>query len=216
MIHKGADAAGDDMSVGLAHGDDLADTKTAAIRKEKGAPRAAGAEERVDTRLNRPLPTGERAAAVTGRGARYGTQFHALMDLLTSGAPRERAEVRQLLGIAEREFAPMWEQAQRVLSSPALARFFDASQYEHATNEVSYVIETGDVRRIDRLVEFENELWVLDYKTGNARAAGPALIEEYRAQLADYCAAVRRLYARQKVSGALVFADAEVELLDGG
>jgi ATP-dependent helicase/nuclease subunit A len=216
MVHAGASAAGDDMSVGLAHGDDLADAKAAAIGTEKGAPRAAGAQERVDPRLNLPLPTGERAATVSGRGARYGTQFHALMDLLTSGARLERAEARQLLGIAEREFATMWEQAQRVLSSPALARFFDASQYKRAANEVSYVIETGDVRRIDRLVEFENETWVLDYKTGNARAAGPALIEEYRAQLTGYCAAVRRLYARQKVSGAMIFADAEFELLGGG
>jgi len=216
MSHAGANAAGDDMRVGLAHGDDLADTKTAAIRKEKGAPRAAGPEARVDPRLNRPLPTGERAAAITGRGARYGTQFHALMDLVTSGSCLERAEVRQLLGIAEREFALMWEQAQRVLSSPALARFFDASQYKRAANEVSYMIETGEVRRIDRLVEFDDEMWVLDYKTGDARAADPALLEAYRAQLADYCAAVRRLYARQRVNGALIFADAEVETLQSG
>ena len=109
----------------------------------------------------------------------------------------------------------MWEQAQRVLSSPALARFFDPSQYKRAANEVSYVIETGEVRRIDRLVEFEDEMWVLDYKTGNAGATDLTLMEEYRAQLADYCAAIRRLYARQQVSGALVFADAEVQVLNG-
>ena len=203
------------MSVGLAHGDDLAAGRAAAIAKEeRTAPAAAESGRHVDPRMNRALPTGQRSSLVTGRGARYGTRFHALMDLLTAGARVERVAAQRELGISEREFGPMWEQAQRVLTSPALARFFDPTQYRRASNEVSYMIETGEVRRIDRLVEFENEMWVLDYKTGNARAADSALLDEYRAQLADYCAAIRRLYARQRVNGALIFSDTDVQVLN--
>jgi ATP-dependent helicase/nuclease subunit A len=197
------------MSVAVAHGDDLADAKAARARADaKAAPRAAEEGLRVNPHLSSPLPTGGRLPAVTGRGARYGTQFHALMDRLTAGAPAERAAVQRDLGLAEHDFAPMWAQAQRVLAAPELTRFFDPSQYKRAANEVSYMIETGEVRRIDRLVEFDEEMWVLDYKTGNAKTADPALTEQYRAQLAEYCAAMRRLYARRRVSGAIVFADA--------
>ncbi|MGH7673637.1 MAG: PD-(D/E)XK nuclease family protein, partial [Gemmatimonadales bacterium] len=170
----------------------------------------------LDPRLNAPLPTGQRVAEISGRAARYGTQFHALMERLTGGVPAARAAVQRELGLSERDFAPLWEQAQRLLAAPALARFFDPAQFKRAANEVSYMIETGEVRRIDRLVEFDDEMWVLDYKTGDARSVDPLLLEQYRAQITDYCAAMRRLHSRQEVSGAIVFADGEVILLPGG
>lgn len=210
-------AGGDDMSVAVAHGDDMTGARITTTRTDAKVEAFAAKEGRhVDPRLSGPLPTGERVAVVTGRGARYGTQFHALMDRLSAGTPVERNAVRRELGVAEREFGPMWEQAQRVLSSPALARFFDPSQYKRAANEVSYMIETGEIRRVDRLVEFDDEMWVLDYKTGDARTADLALLEEYRAQLAGYCAAMRRLYGRRRVDGAIIFADATMEVLHSG
>jgi ATP-dependent helicase/nuclease subunit A len=209
----GAMAGEDDMSVAVVHGDDLAGAKASSPKAAaEAAPRAAEAGQRVNPRLSVPLPTGERLPLVTGPGVRYGTRFHALMDRLTAGTPAERAAVQRELGLAERDFEPMWAQAQRILASPELMRFFDPSQYKRAANEVSYMIETGEVRRIDRLVEFDGEMWVLDYKTGDAKTAGPALMDQYRAQLAEYCAAMRRLYARQRVSGAIVFADGPVFL----
>jgi ATP-dependent helicase/nuclease subunit A len=109
----------------------------------------------------------------------------------------------------------LWEQAQRVLAAPGLVRFFDPAQFKRAANEVSYMIETGEVRRIDRLVEFEDEMWVLDYKTGDARSVEPLLLEQYRGQVLEYCAAMRRLHARGQVSGAIVFADGEMLVVPG-
>jgi ATP-dependent helicase/nuclease subunit A len=165
-----------------------------------------------DPRLRAPLPTGSRAARLVRRASRYGTRFHALMERLTAGVPAERELVLRELGLPEREFAPLWDQAQRLLAAPDLKRFFDPRQYKRAANEVAYMIDTGEIRRIDRLVEFEDEVWVLDYKTGDAKSAG-LLLEEYRAQVAEYCAAMRVLHARQKVNGAIVFADGEAVLL---
>jgi ATP-dependent helicase/nuclease subunit A len=210
----GADARPDDMSAAVSFGDELAGTQPAGAGRSAAA--APAEEPRPDPRLRGVLPTGTRLPQVPGRAARYGTHFHALMERLTGGAAAERASLQRELGLPEREFAPMWEQAQRVLASPALARFFDPAQYRRAANEVSYMIETGEVRRIDRLVEFGEEMWVLDYKTGDAKTADPALIERYRAQVSEYCAAMRRLHSRRQVSGAIVFADAEVLLVHGG
>jgi ATP-dependent helicase/nuclease subunit A len=213
---EGVAAGADDMSTTVTHGDDLAAPRAAARADARAVPRAADEGMRTDPRLNAPLPTGARSPLLARRAARYGTQFHALMERLTGGAAGGREAVQREMELSEREFEPLWEQAQRVLAAPALARFFDPAQFKRAANEVSYMIETGEVRRIDRLVEFADEMWVLDYKTGDARSADPLLLEQYRAQVADYCAAMRRLYSRQRVHGAIVFADGEVMEVQGG
>jgi ATP-dependent helicase/nuclease subunit A len=76
---------------------------------------------------------------------------------------------------------------------------------------VSYITETGQVRRIDRLVEFDDAVWVLDYKTGTAKAADRVLLEQYRAQVAEYRAAMRLAYgSRRPVHAAIVFADGDM------
>jgi ATP-dependent helicase/nuclease subunit A len=213
---EGVATGADDMSATVTHGDDWAAPRVAVGADARAAPRAADEGVRTDPRLNAPLPTGARRPLLARRAARYGTQFHALMERLTGGAPGGREAVQRELGLSEREFAPLWDQAQRVLAAPGLARFFDPAQFKRAANEVSYMIETGEVRRIDRLVEFDDEMWVLDYKTGDARSVDPLLLEQYRGQVLVYCAAMRRLHARQKVSGAIVFADGEMMEVQGG
>ena len=130
------------------------------------------------------------------------TRIHPLSFVMPNPNPaRENASVK----------SPQWRRNIRlstgVLKSPALARFFDPRQFLRAQNEVSYTTGSGDVRRIDRLVEFEDAVWVLDYKTGNEEAAGAALIEEYRAQIAEYCAAMQDIYRGKQALGAIVFAD---------
>ena len=75
-----------------------------------------------------------------------------------------------------------------VIESPALRRFFDLARYRNALNEVEYPSDDGEVRRIDRLVEFDDAVWVLDYKSG--REEQP----QHRVQIEEYRNAVRRLY----------------------
>ncbi len=169
------------------------------------------ADEVVAGPLNLKLPTGVRRDALTGRGRRYGSNFHRALELLTSVAqpPAElRARLKAELGLAESEFAPLWDQAQRVVSAPELARFFEPGRHLRATNEVAYCAGSGDIFRIDRLVEFENEVWVLDYKTGARVEIDDVRIEQYRAQVAGYLEAVKHAFPRQQVRAAIVFADA--------
>jgi ATP-dependent helicase/nuclease subunit A len=198
-----ASGAPDDAALPLAYGSELA------LRSLALAPQAtADAPAVAEPRLNSPLPTGARRSAPAGRGLTYGVSFHALMERLTAGAPADRSGAQAGLGLAEREFAPMWDQAQRVLTAPGLARFFDPKQHRRAVNEVSYVGEDGNVRRIDRLVELDDAVWVLDYKTGDSTAIDPALMGEYRAQLAEYRNAMRLAYgAKRRVNAAIIFAD---------
>lgn len=206
-VRRASEAAAgeDDLAVSAAFGDDFT----------PGAPpipvyasQAGACASPADPRLLLPLPTGTHRDAPATRGERYGTQFHRLMERLTSmpeAAAAGKAGLALELGIDEREFEPMWESAQRLLHDASLARFFDPAQYLRAADEVAFVSATGELRRIDRLVEFEDETWVLDYKTGE-RPDDAALLAQYEAQLALYREAVASLVPGKRVRSMLLFA----------
>jgi ATP-dependent helicase/nuclease subunit A len=162
----------------------------------------------IDPRMKAPLPTGARRDAATTRGQRYGTLFHALMERLTEAPDTGHASLREMLGIADAELAPLYAQAQHLLRSPDLAPFFDPARYVRALNELPYADESGTLRRIDRLVEHTDAWWVLDYKTGRAATVrGTELEQQYREQVAEYCAAMRRISGGKPVRGVLLFTD---------
>jgi ATP-dependent helicase/nuclease subunit A len=116
--------------------------------------------------------------------------------------------MRRQLRLPREGFDALWSQARRMLHDPALERFFDPRLHRRAHNELSVVTSAGELRRLDRVVEFDDEVWILDYKTGShALVAGTALESEYRLQIEAYCDALRRVYADKIVCGALLFAD---------
>ena len=113
-----------------------------------------------------------------------------------------RDELRQLLAIPPAEMDALWQQAQHLLARPELQRFFNASHYRNACNEMPYANARGELKRIDRLVEFDDEVWVLDYKTGEHPDVAP-----HRAQMQEYHSAMQAVYAAKTVRCALLFAD---------
>jgi len=168
-----------------------------------GTPEAAAP---VPKRLPSVAPVGKRRAQA-GPEAEFGTLVHRYLEVLSQG---------QSIPAAERAAAPTLhesaaEAARRLLARPELARFFDPADYARARNELEYLDAAGGLRRIDRLVEFADEVWVLDYKTGGldepdlARRAEPHL-----AQMADYRQAVSALYPGKAVRAALLFMDGQL------
>ncbi|TCS69453.1 ATP-dependent helicase/nuclease subunit A [Sulfuritortus calidifontis] len=152
-----------------------------------------------------------RLRPTAGAEADFGIWVHRHLEALTGGpalAPQELATAPAL-----QEEARLT--AERMVAQPALARFFDAGRYRRARNELEYLGADGALRRIDRLVEFDDEVWVLDYKTGGldepdlARRAAPHL-----AQIADYRQAVAALYPERPVRAALVFTDGRFYVAD--
>ncbi|NOU00614.1 MAG: UvrD-helicase domain-containing protein [Gallionella sp.] len=169
----------------------------------------------IDQRLTQPMPTGTRRAVMTD-AQRRGIWLHALLQHLTNFLPlpsgegsrvgersiMQRAALQQRLNIPASEIESLWQQAQHLLTSPTLARFFNAQQYRSASNEMPYVNAAGELKRIDRLVEFDNEVWVLDYKLGDSEDAA-----RHQAQMQEYQTAMQSVYAGKTVRCALVFAD---------
>jgi ATP-dependent helicase/nuclease subunit A len=150
--------------------------------------------------LPRILPAGKRATRNTAQ-QQHGIWLHALLQHLTEGLA-DKTELHQRLAIPVEEIESLWQQAQYLLTSPQLARYFDAKQYHKACNEMLYINASGELKRIDRLVEFDTEVWVLDYKLGDSEDAA-----RYRAQMQEYRTAMQAVYSDKTVRCALVFAD---------
>jgi len=93
---------------------------------------------------------------------------------------------------------PQWreyeEQLAAILRSSNLRPFFKVENAE-IFNEVEVADKNGQLRRIDRLVVFQKEVWVLDYKTyGGYR-------EEYTAQVKGYMDILAGIYPGRKIKG---------------
>ena len=150
-----------------------------------------------------PLPSiGERRPPVDA-AERFGILLHALLERRTGGT--EADTWWRTLGFDDHDYHRVLPVAERLLCSPQLQRFFDPARYRRAWNEVELTTGDGRVLRIDRLVEFVSEVWVVDYKSSGQQTARLA---EYRRQIADYCIAVAKVFPRHSVRGGLVFSDA--------
>ncbi len=195
------------LGASLAYGDAL----PVAAADDAGASAAANAKP---ASAESPLPAiGERRPAADA-GERFGILLHALLERATgphSRAPglavgkRDEAGLCLPGGFDEAEYRQVLPVAERLLAATVLQRFFDPAQHRRAWNEVEVASADGLLRRIDRLVEFEEAVWVLDYKSSGRDSARLA---DYERQLRDYCAAVSAIFPGRPVRGALVFADA--------
>lgn len=171
-----------------------------------GSEEPSGAVEARAVSLPPIVPIGTRAAGNTAVQQR-GIWLHALLQHLTASPSQgpsvgAKEALQRRLAIPFGEMDALWQQAHQLLAAPQLARFFDSGQYTSACNEMPYVNARGELKRIDRLVEFSGEVWVLDYKLGDSEDAA-----RYRAQMEEYRAAMGAVYAGRKVRCALVFAD---------
>ncbi len=164
------------------------------------------------------LPPIGQIRPASGPEADFGTAVHACMEWITEGVDMGDA-VRKLTashGLEPEAAEHVAAAARRILAIAELAAAFDPARYRRAHNEMAFLDGDGGTFRIDRLVEFSEEIWVLDYKTGGLdeadlnRRALP-----YREQIEGYRAAARQLYPGRPVRAALVFADGLVGWLGG-
>ncbi len=131
---------------------------------------------------------------------------HRYLELACQGW--EEAAIRRQLACAPEQYEAVRQTARRLLETPGLGRFFHPACHRAARTEMEVVGPDGALWRIDRLVEFEDAVWVLDYKMGGlsepdlARRAAP-----YLEQLAGYRRAAAALYPGRPVHAGLIFAD---------
>jgi len=150
--------------------------------------------------LQRPGPKGKRAENLTP-GQRRGIRLHALLqNIAYPQTVAGKNELQTRCAIPPDEMESLWQQAQYLLALPDLQRFFDPCFFHNACNEMPYVNARGELKRIDRLVEFDDEVWILDYKSGTKPEVAP-----YRRQMQEYRAAMQSVYSGKTVRCALLF-----------
>jgi ATP-dependent helicase/nuclease subunit A len=177
---------------GLLHGDELPQAPAVATA-------SAAAEAAAD---QAPWPSVGERRSVPDAGERFGILLHALLERRTGRASADGWW--RDLGFDDVEYGRVLPLAERLLATPALRRFFDPALFRRAWNEIDISGHDGTLRRIDRLVESDDGLWVLDYKSSGSDTLR---LDAYRAQVADYARAVAAVFPGRAVRGALVFAD---------
>ncbi|MBS1148056.1 MAG: hypothetical protein H6R08_2232 [Proteobacteria bacterium] len=159
---------------------------------------------------------GQRLAPVAANpAAASGELFHACLEHHAppgidglNGTPRDLPAQAQRLNLAT-ELARIESEARALLAQPHLARFFDPAQYRRAHNELTLLDASGRTQRLDRVVEFDDAVWLIDYKTGadDCSASETLLTERHRPQLAGYQTLLAALYPERPIHAALLLAD---------
>lgn len=128
-----------------------------------------------------------------------GTHFHQLLEFLTpdssnqirSTMPSEQ-ELVNWLGIDQERARKLIERTKTVLESPELKPYLTSGQWIAAWNELDIASKEGKSYRMDRLVEFDDHIAILDYKL-TIPELGSEKYEMYRAQLQNYQAELTRI-----------------------
>ncbi|MDB5992789.1 MAG: putative exonuclease, partial [Herbaspirillum sp.] len=109
------------------------------------------------------LPQAARADAIA-----EGVALHGLLERLCQQTQwpltiPDAAAIARWLPCALPLAETVRRQAVTLLSQTHLRRFFDPAQYLQARSEMEIVVD-GAVLRLDRMVEFADAVWILDYK----------------------------------------------------
>lgn len=148
------------------------------------------------------VTAGKRAPPLSTQQQR-GIWLHSLLQHMQS-SDSNNSDLRQRCGIPVAEFLQLKEQIQHLIALPHLQRFFAS----YGCNELPYVNARGQMKRIDRLVELDGEIWVLDYKLGECED-----VSRHRAQMEEYRSAMQSVYQGKTVRCALLFADGHLHEL---
>ena len=163
---------------------------------------------KIPAELRAPMGVGTRNTEVVTEEIEKGIILHSLLEHM---APTRETNVPMDIcykpGLTKEQWESFLVEARAILDAPHLRQFFDPGCYVAAHNELSYLNSRGDLKRIDRLVEFEDAVWILDYKITDAgdeqhldRRAKP-----YLPQLNEYRNAMGTVYAGKAIHCGIVF-----------
>jgi ATP-dependent helicase/nuclease subunit A len=158
------------------------------------------------------FPHGTRKSVVVDSNRDYGIKLHSLLETAHDSEISNAIAERILANEENATRENLMRHARSILRAPHLQHFFDPKKFKAASNEVSLVDANGELLRLDRLVEFDDEVWVLDYKSATSQTAqSSALLADYRAQLTCYRGALLEIYPDKLLRCGLIFGDAVLQ-----
>ena len=145
-----------------------------------------------------------------------GTHFHKLLEFLTPHSASQAAvpvpseqELMNWLSIDQEHAKKLMERVQIVMGVPKLKPYLTDNQWVQAWNEIDIADQEGKSYRMDRLVEFEDHLAILDYKL-TIPEVGSEAHEKYRAQLNNYKQELGRIRPDKPAKAYLISAKGEI------
>ncbi|WP_370626039.1 UvrD-helicase domain-containing protein [Polynucleobacter sp. 71A-WALBACH] len=145
-----------------------------------------------------------------------GVHFHRLLEHLTqqtgatSPEPMSVDQIARWLGISGELASKALDQATTVLNTPELQQYLTANHWVQAWNEIDVVSLDGKSFRLDRLVEFDDHLAILDYKL-TLPELGSEAHNKYRAQLNNYKQELGRIRPDKPAKAYLISAKGELK-----
>ncbi|MGZ9710427.1 UvrD-helicase domain-containing protein [Glaciimonas sp. GNP009] len=138
-----------------------------------------------------------------------GIALHALLERLTQhghwpiNVP-DVATIARWLPCTPALALIVQQQARTILAQPSLTHFFNPGLHIAARNEME--VMTDVLLRFDRVVMFEDEVWILDYKRQllDSERAG------YQAQLIGYRAAAAQIFVGKTLRTAVITTDGQL------
>lgn len=137
-----------------------------------------------------------------------GIALHTLMERLSNNAKTwpiavpDAETIAAWLPCSSTVAAAIRKQAECIFSNSALQKFYDPAVYVYARNEMDVLVEQK-LLRLDRVVVFSHEVWVLDYK----RQLLPGQDAGYRQQLLGYVDALNQVFSDKTVHAVLILSD---------
>lgn len=145
-----------------------------------------------------------------------GTNFHKLLEFVTPDSANQNKpampseqELINWLGVDEEQAKKLLTRTQTVLEAPELKRYLTAGEWVQAWNELDIASEQGKSYRMDRLVEFDDHLAILDYKL-TIPEVGSEKYEKYRRQLQGYQAELARIRKDKSNKAYLISSKGEI------
>lgn len=149
-----------------------------------------------------------------------GTNFHKLLEFLVpdSSTPNKptmpsEQEVMNWLGVDQVQAKKLIERVENVMSAEKLKPFLSSNQWIAAWNELDISSKEGKSYRMDRLVEFDDHIAILDYKL-TIPQVGSERYEKYREQLQNYQKELTRIRKDKPNKAYLISAAGKIHLVE--
>jgi ATP-dependent helicase/nuclease subunit A len=146
-----------------------------------------------------------------------GTNFHKLLEFLTPDSSNQtkpsmpsEQELMNWLGVDQEGANKLIAYVQKVLTTSELKPYLTSGEWVQAWNELDIASEEGKSYRMDRLVEFDDHLAILDYKL-TIPEAGSEKYEKYRKQLQGYRDELARIRKDKPSKAYLISAQGKIK-----
>jgi len=138
---------------------------------------------------------------------RQGEIIHYLLSFIENIAGRPIDSLIKKAFEAARQKFPDCEDLEKysdivkkLLSIKSLSKFFELEGAKIST-EREVVDRLGQTKRIDRLIETEKEVWIVDYKSSQDD------IQKHHAQVVEYMELLKDIYPKKDIKGFLIYLD---------